>query len=65
MGQRFTYTYDKCLKAFFIREVETDKLILKCNNEIVAVTFIHDMLVGLVDPNKIDDVLDMTVKGEV
>lgn len=61
MEQKYTYTYDRFLDTFFVKDVSTDEILLKCHNELVAVTFIHDVLVGNIDINKFDELpLDMT-----
>ena len=66
MKQQYTYTYDNALDTFFVTELDTDRLLLKCENEIVAIQFIADLLTGLIDAGKLDETLDMTAtKGEV
>lgn len=63
--QKYTYTYDNALDTFFVKDVDSENTILKCNNELVAVVFIHDMLTGVIDPSKFTETLDMTVREGV
>jgi len=59
--QRYEYTYDKALDIFFVRDLETDELVLKCHNEAVAVVFIYDLLSGNIDISTVEELpIDMT-----
>jgi len=61
MSQRYEYTYDKALDIFFVRDLETDELVLKCHNEAVAVVFIYDLLSGNIDISTVEELpIDMT-----
>ena len=64
MKQQYTYTYDNALGAFSVMEVDTDRTLLKCENEIVAIQFIADLLTGLIDAGKFEETLDMTASKE-
>lgn len=65
MAQQYTYTYDKALDTFFVRDIETDKVILKCHNELVVVTFIHDVLMGIINVAELENPIDMTTDMQV
>jgi hypothetical protein len=60
VAQKYTYTHDRALDTFFVKDAESEKILLKTHNEIVAVTFIHDLLTGNIDPDKLTETLDMT-----
>ena len=59
--QKYSYTYDNALNKFFVRDVESDELLLECTTELAAVVFIQGLITGEVDINLFNQVVDLTL----